>query len=65
MAGNRGDGNTFGSRRGKPLCKPAVDGCLRSGIIRSQIFQQRWCIGMRNGQFERCIFPGKRSNQPP
>src|SRR5215469_17366383 len=33
MTGNRGDGNTFGSCRDKPLRKPAIDGCLGSGII--------------------------------
>ena len=65
MAGNRGDGNRFGSSRDKPVCKPVIDDRLGSGIILGKIGQERWRIGMCNGQLERRIFPGKRRNQSP
>jgi hypothetical protein len=36
-----------------------IDGDPRDGVILGQIVQERWRVGVHNGQLERRVFPGE------
>src|ERR1700679_1715005 len=65
MSGNRCHGDTFSPCRNKAVRESAIDGGLRGGFIPGQISQERWRVGMHNGQLQRGVLPGERRDQSP
>ena len=65
MSGNRCDADTFSTCRNKAVRESGVYGGLRGGVIPGQVAQERWCVGMNNGQLQCRVLPGERGNQTP
>src|SRR5580658_10404674 len=65
MSGNRCHADTFGRCRNKAVRESGVYGGLCGGVIPGQIAQERWRVGMHNGQLQHRVLPGELRNQSP
>ena len=65
MSGDGGDDDAIGAGGNQAFCEAGVDGDLRLLIVAGQITEERWRVGMDDGEFEGRLAGGEGGDEPP